>query len=218
MLECRTRPQANPIGLASVIRTLQSVRFAESTSTRILPAVMPYRGVTVTVLVVSGSPTKEFVMKYGMRFSRIVFAAFFIVAGVGIAQAEDSGTPALDSAIALNSAEQWASAVGQADIPRLNDLLHTDYLHVHATALVETKAKFIDALHSGARKYDPIKIEDANVRVFGDCAVISGRFVLRATTRERVIEGVNRFSLLVVNTPNGLRVATFHATPIPQPK
>ena len=63
-IECRTRPQANPIGLASVIRTLQSVHFAESTSTRILPAVMPYRGVTVTVLVVSESPTKEFVMKY----------------------------------------------------------------------------------------------------------------------------------------------------------
>jgi hypothetical protein len=70
----------------------------------------------------------------------------------------------------------------------------------------------------GARKYDPIKIENLNVRVFGACAVVSGKLVLKATTRDRVIEGVSRFVLLVVNTPNGLQVATFQATAIPQPK
>jgi hypothetical protein len=91
-------------------------------------------------------------------------------------------------------------------------------MHVHATALVESKAKFIEALQTGARKYDPIKIEDSNVREFGDAAVISGKFVLKATTRDRVIEGVNRFLLLVVRTPNGLQVASFQATAIPQPK
>ena len=119
---------------------------------------------------------------------------------------------------ALNTAERWATVVGQADIAGLNELLHTEYVHVHATALVESKTKFIEALQTGARKYDPIKIEDSSVRVFGDSAVISGKFVLRATTRDRVIEGVNRFVLLVINTPNGLQVATFQATAIPQPK
>jgi len=116
------------------------------------------------------------------------------------------------------TAERWATVVGQADIAGLNELLHTDYVHVHATALVESKAKFIEALQTGARRYDPIKIDDLNVRVFGDSAVASGKFVLRATTRDRVIEGVNSFVLLVVNTPNGLQIATFQATTIPQSK
>jgi hypothetical protein len=73
-------------------------------------------------------------------------------------------------------------------------------------------------LQAGARKYDPIKIEESNIRVFGDSAVVTGKFVLKATTRDRVIEGINRFALFVVNTPNGLQVGNFQATAVPQTK
>ncbi len=144
-----------------------------------------------------------------------VIFAFSAVTGT---QAENARVGTLSNSEALNTAERWATVVGQADIAGLNELLHTDYVHVHATALVESKAKFMEALQTGVRKYDPIRIEDSNVRVFGYSAVVSGKFVLKATTRDRVIEGVNRFMLLVVNTSNGLQVATFQATAIPQPK
>jgi len=157
-------------------------------------------------------------MKFGLSLVRMIVAVVFAFSAVAGAQAENSRIGTLSKSEALNTAERWATAVGQADIAGLNELLHTDYVHVHATALVEPKAKFIEALQTGARKYDPIRIEDANVRVFGDSAVVSGKFALRATTRDRVIEGVNRFALLVVNTPNGLQVANFQATAIPQPK
>ena len=157
-------------------------------------------------------------MKFGLLLGRMITAAFFMFSAVTGAQADTARAGALNSSAALNTAERWATVVGQADIAGLNELLHADYVHVHATALVESKAKFIEALQTGARRYDPIKIKDSNVRVFSDSAVISGKFVLKATTRDRVIEGVNRFMLLVVNTPSGLQVATFQATAIPQPK
>ena len=157
-------------------------------------------------------------MKFRMSLSKMIAAIVFSLSLVAGAQAENARVGTLSNSDALNTAERWATVVGQADIAGLNELLHTDYVHVHATALVESKAKFIEALQTGARKYDPIKIEDSNVRVFGSSAVVSGKFVLRATTRDRVIEGVNRFMLLVVNTPNGLQIATFQATAIPQPK
>jgi hypothetical protein len=124
----------------------------------------------------------------------------------------------IEASEALTAAKKWASVVGQANISGLEELLHKDYLHIHSTALVETKVKFIEALTTGARKYDPITIEDANVRVFGDSAVVTGKFSLRAMSRGRVIEGVNRFSLVVVKTPRGMQAASFHATSIPQAK
>lgn len=157
-------------------------------------------------------------MKSGLSFALMSAAIFFLFFAAAGAQAENAKDGASGNSAALNAAERWATAVSQADIAGLNTLLHPDYMHVHATALVESKAKFIEALQTGARKYDPIKIEDSNVREFGDAAVISGKFVLKATTRDRVIEGVNRFLLLVVRTPNGLQVASFQATAIPQPK
>jgi ketosteroid isomerase-like protein len=153
-----------------------------------------------------------------MSLFKMILAAVFSLSLVAGVQAENARVGTLSKSEVLITAERWATVVAQADIAGLNKLLHTDYVHVHATALVESKAKFIEALQTGARKYDPIKIEDSNVRVFGDSAVVSGKFVLRATTRDRVIEGVNRFMLLVVNTPNGLQIATFQATAIPQSK
>jgi hypothetical protein len=157
-------------------------------------------------------------MKFGLPFVRMITTLVFAFSAITSAQAENSKVSTLSNAEALIAAERWATVVGLADIAELNKLLHTDYVHVHATALVESKTKFIEALQTGARKYDPIKIEDSYVRVFGDSAVVSGKFVLKATTRDRVIEGVNRFVLLVVSTPDGLQVATFQATAIPQAK
>jgi hypothetical protein len=148
----------------------------------------------------------------------MITVVIFALSAVTGAQAENARVGTVSNSEALTTAERWVTVVGQADIAGLNELLHTDYVHVHATALVESKAKFIEALQTGARKYDPIRIEDSNVRVFGDSAVVSGKFALKATTRDRVIEGVNRFMLLVVNTSNGLQVASFQATAIPQPK
>ncbi|MEI7613788.1 MAG: nuclear transport factor 2 family protein [Betaproteobacteria bacterium] len=150
---------------------------------------------------------------FAKTFLQSLFAMVLLFSTVTGAHAETVSTSE-----ALSTAEKWATVVGQADIAGLNELLLNDYIHVHATALVESKARFIEALQSGARKYDPITIEEANARLFGESAVVTGKFVLKATTRDRVIEGINRFVILVISTPGGLRVAHFQATSIPQAK
>lgn len=124
----------------------------------------------------------------------------------------------MNEAEALKTAQKWALALGTTDIAGLDALLHDDYMHIHATSMVESKAKFIGALKEGARKYDPFTIEDSKVRVFGDSAVVTGKFALKATMREKVIERVNRFGLVMVSTPRGIKVASFQATSIPQEK
>jgi ketosteroid isomerase-like protein len=157
-------------------------------------------------------------MRFRMQAFQMIAAMVLMFCAVTGVQAERSGVGVLSESEALGTVEKWASVVGQADLAGLAELLHNDYMHVHATALVESKSKFIEALQTGARKYDPIKIEDATVRVFGDSAIVTGKFALKATTRDRVIEGVNRFSLTVVRTPKGLQVAHFQATAMPPAK
>jgi hypothetical protein len=138
-------------------------------------------------------------------------------AGAG-AERENSESRPVDATQALNTAQRWAALISQPDIAGLDELLHAEYLHIHATALVESKEKFIDAFKTGARKYDPVNFDEARVRVFGDSAIVTGRFALRAMSRGKVIEGTNRFGLLLVRTPRGLQVAAFQATPIPPQK
>ena len=59
-----------------------------------------------------------------------LLAAILLLSASAFAQAEN-----LTPSDALNATERWASAVGQADISERNDLLHNNYLHIHATEL-----------------------------------------------------------------------------------
>jgi ketosteroid isomerase-like protein len=117
-------------------------------------------------------------------------------------------------AAAMNSAKQWADAAGKPDVIELEKILTEDYVHIHATALVENKQQFIDALKTGTRKYDPIILEDAKVRIHGATAIVTARFNLKAISGGRTIEGANRITLVLVYT-TGSHVASFQATPIP---
>jgi len=146
----------------------------------------------------------------------VAAAMLSIPVGPAGAQTQPSGAGDLSEAEALNTANLWASLVSKADIAGLEGLLNDKYIHIHATGLVESKAQFIEALKTGARKYDPIRIEEAGSRLFGNCAVVTGKFKLKAFTRRRTIEGMNRFSLVVIKTPAGFQVVSFQATGIPQ--
>ncbi len=145
-----------------------------------------------------------------------IFMILSVIGGVARAQERASGTTTFSESDALNMEQEWASLVGQANVAELDKLLSDNYTHIHATALVESKAQFLEAFKNGSRKYEPIKIGDIHVRVFGNSAVVTGKFNLKAFSRGKTLESVNRFSLVLAKTQNGKQVVSFQATPIPQ--
>lgn len=154
------------------------------------------------------------------RFFTLLLTVLVLTVLLGVANAEVKSpeTINISEADALSTTQEWASLVSQANVSELEKILDDKYIHIHGTALVESKAQFLEAFKNGSRKYDPIKIEDINVRVFGSSAVVTGKFNLKAVVRGKAIEGVNRFGLVLVKTQNGQQVVSFQATAIPQPK
>ena len=136
---------------------------------------------------------------------------------VGCASAPVQQPPAFawTEPAALIAAKQWADAAGKPDVVELEKILAEDYVHIHATALVENKRQFIDALKTGTRKYDPIVLEETKVRIYGTTAIVNARFRLKAFSGGRTIEGVNRITLVIVQSSRDFQVASFQATPIP---
>ncbi len=141
-----------------------------------------------------------------------------IFGGVAKSQGESAGTSPLEESEALTIAKKWAELVGQANVAELEKLLSDKYVHIHATALVESKAQFLEAFKKGTRKYDPIKLEELYFRGFGSFAIVTGKFQLKAFSRGKTIEGVNRFGLVLTKTQMEYEVVSFQATPIPQQK
>lgn len=158
-------------------------------------------------------------MKVQRLFTLMFLAMMFsLFAGAASAQEKTSNLATLSEADAQNLSLEWAALLGQGNVEELDKLLNDKYMHIHGTALVETKAQFLEAIKNGSRKYDPIKIEDMGVRVFGNSAVVTGKFNLKALVRGKTIEGVNRFGLILAITEKGKQVVSFQATAIPQQK
>ena len=121
---------------------------------------------------------------------------------------------ALSAATAEECAQQWASYVGHGQADELAKILDDSYQHTHGTGLVESREEFLAALRSGARKYEPIQLEEVKMRLFGDCAVVTGKFALKVSIKGKIMEGVNRFSFVVVQTSQGPKIVSFQATAI----
>jgi ketosteroid isomerase-like protein len=121
---------------------------------------------------------------------------------------------ALSAATAEECAQQWASCVGHGQADELSKILDDSYQHIHGTGLVENREEFLGALRSGVRKYEPIQMEEVKTRLFGDCAVVTGKFALKVSIKGKMMEGVNRFSFVVVQTPQGPKIVSFQATAI----
>lgn len=151
-------------------------------------------------------------MKIQKFSSRMMIA--LMLCGVGIVNAQESTSclSAFTDSEALNMAKQWAAEVSQGNVGELEKLLNDKYMHIHATSLVESKEQFLEAFRKETRKYDPINLEDTNVRVFGCAAVVTGKFDLKAFARGKTIESVNRFSLVLVKSQDGQQVVSFQAT------
>jgi hypothetical protein len=122
----------------------------------------------------------------------------------------------LSVATAEVCAQQWACCVGQGQADELNKILGDSYQHIHGTGLAENKEEFLLELRSGARKYEPIQLEEVKTRLFGECAVVTGKFALKVSIKGKMMEGVNRFSFVVVQTPQGPKIVSFQATAIKQ--
>ena len=143
---------------------------------------------------------------------------FRILAGVGLALLfcffGSVKAEALSAVIAEECAQQWASYVGQGQADDLAKILDDSYQHTHGTGLVESREEFLEALRSGARKYEPIQLEEVKTRLFGECAVVTGKFALKVSIKGKMMEGVNRFSFVMVQTPQGPKIVSFQATAI----
>jgi hypothetical protein len=120
----------------------------------------------------------------------------------------------LSAATAEVCAQQWANYVGHGQADELAKILDDSYQHTHGTGLVENREEFLGALRSGVRKYEPIQLEEVKTRLFGECAVVSGKFVLKVLVKGKMMEGVNRFSFVVVQAPQGPKIVSFQATAI----
>lgn len=109
-----------------------------------------------------------------------------------------------DKAALLALEAQWDIAAVKGDIAAFDALYADGFVFTNAQGKVQTKAEVQSELKSGDLKYLAAKVDDLTVALYGDAAVVTGRwagkFVLKGKTRNTL----ERFTSTYVRQQNGL--------------
>jgi len=149
------------------------------------------------------------------RFSGLLLG--FAVLGMsmaGAAIAEDCGGPVTaDEALASEDA-RYAAQMGD-DFGSLQKLLGSDLVYIHSSAVVDTKASYIDSMKSGTVKYRVMRRSDVTVRTYGCVAIISGLGNFDVTVKGQDMAVEIRFHSIWAKRDNGLEFISWEATRTP---
>lgn len=101
-------------------------------------------------------------------------AAWLLQACTAPSPAAGADRAALVAAL-KSQADAWDRAIVRKDRAAIEANMADDFRQIGSRGEVENKASFVDDLMSPALQIDPYAVEDFDVRVYGDVALLSGR-------------------------------------------
>lgn len=113
----------------------------------------------------------------------------------------------------LKLEEQRTQAILKADGPTMEKLFDDELVYIHSSGRLDTKRSYIDGLTSGKSAYKSFKFANVKVRVYGDCALVSGDVVIELPTRTLDLRFTN---VWVKGGPAGWRHVHWQSVPRPQ--
>lgn len=116
------------------------------------------------------SPTVSNPLAAAARRCAWLAAAAVLLAGCASAPATDRDVAELTAL-----AGRWDHAIVRKDRAAIEDNMADDFRQIDGAGNVETKRSFVDDLMSDDLQIDPYAVEDFEVRLYGDTALLSGR-------------------------------------------
>ena len=112
--------------------------------------------------------------------------------------------------------DRRCEAMVKDDLAALDALMAEDLIYTHSSALVDTKASYLESLKSGLVKYKKIDREDIEMRAHDNAVFVTGkaRIAVRARGEDKTL--ILRYSNVWLKKDQGWQFALWHATPIPE--
>ena len=120
----------------------------------------------------------------------LITAAAFVITG----RASDKSTKeesSSEKAIRQLLSEQ-AAAQQKADTAALGRIWADDFTFTSSSGEIQTKAQRLAEIKSGELKFDSISMDDVQVRIYGDTAVVTSRGTVKGKRRGQDLTGQSR--------------------------
>lgn len=143
----------------------------------------------------------------------IGFSMLGLIAALPASAEECGGPVSADEALAAEDA-RYAAQTGD-DFDALQRLIGNDLVYIHSSAVVDTKASYIESQKSGAVKYRVMRRSDTRVRTYGCVAIITGLGNFDVTVKGQDMAVEIRFHSVWAKRDQGLEFVSWQATRTP---
>lgn len=110
--------------------------------------------------------------------------------------------------------QRWVQAHRDLDLPTLEEILAEDYVQIRADGEVIGKAEAMQSYRSGNRRWDFAQSDQHRLRVYGDVAILVGRWTGRGVNDGEPFDYRARFMAIYVRRDKRWQLAADQSTPL----
>ena len=142
---------------------------------------------------------------------RTLLAVTLALAGLSHAQTSTSLAAQLKA-----QGDRWDQAIVRKDRAAIEANMADDFRQIDGRGNVETKASFVAGLVSPDLVIDPYTVEDFDVRVYGDTALLSGRTRMTGRYQGEAFSSHYRYIDIYVRRDGAWKIVSVQISRIPE--
>ena len=129
-----------------------------------------------------------------------------------------AGEPRVDIAELTRLSEGWDEAIVRKDEKAVADNMAEDFRQIDGYGNLETKKSFVAGIVDPKLTIDPYTVEDFEVRLYGDTALLSGRTHMTGKYDGKMFESNYRYIDIYVRRDGTWKIVSVQITKIPATK
>ena len=108
-------------------------------------------------------------------------------------------------------------ALAKADMGFLERALHKDFVLTNSKGTIEDRAAYLANRKTGRIQYESRKSDELRVRVYGDCAIVTGRDIEKGKDQKGAVEGQFRWTRVFLRQDGRWQLVTAQFSPVVGP-
>src|SRR5262245_28629607 len=109
---------------------------------------------------------------------------------------------------------EYDKAIVQQDAAALERLLAQDFVVTKMGGKLSNKAQEIADAKSGETKFETGRSEDVKVRLYGDTAIVNGRWVEKSVTKGKSFDGSHLYTTVYLKRNGKWQIVSDQVTPV----
>jgi ketosteroid isomerase-like protein len=114
----------------------------------------------------------------------------------------------------MQAEREWVEAHRRLDLSALDRLMGDDYTIIQPDGSVVGKQEALASYQAGKRGWDFIDSDDYQVRVYGDTAIVIGRWAAKGINNGQIFDYSARFTSIYVKREGRWQMVADQSTPI----